>query len=128
MSLRIAAAVIAAVAFTATTVRSANAADPVSYTKEVRSLINVLCVACHAGGQPKAGIDLDSYEGLIKSNRKGAGVVPGKSVESLIYKVLTDAQGAKHMPPKKVAQPTDKEIDLIKRWIDEGAKDDSPKK
>ncbi len=123
--LTVAALQLALVAFMA---QSPTEGQPVSFVKEVQPLINVLCVSCHAGGRPAAGLSLETYAGLALGNRKAKGLVPGKPNDSLIYMTLNEIGGVKKMPPRRIAQPTAKEIELIQRWIEQGAKDDTPPK
>lgn len=105
-------------------VSTAAAADTEpSYTKDVKPFMAKYCVDCHGAGKPKAGLDVSTYEDLIKGGKKKA-IVAGKPDDSLLVKTLDGS--AKKMPPKKAEkQPTEKEIEVIKAWIKAGAKDDS---
>lgn len=78
------------------------------------------CAPCHSGARPKAGLDLSSYDGLMKGSMQGPAVVAGKPDDSLIVKAITGAPGLRKMPPRGALQQSD--IDSIKAWIQAGAK------
>ena len=98
--------------------------DPVSYTKEIKPLFDKYCVGCHNVDLKKGGVLLETYEDLKKGGNNGDLLVPGKSADSLLYKTLL-GKDALIMPPKNNIGPMPKEIELIKKWIDEGAKNDA---
>jgi mono/diheme cytochrome c family protein len=94
-----------------------------SFTKDVKPFLAKYCVECHGAGKPKAGLNVSSFDDLMKGGKKKV-IVAGKAEESLLIKTM-EGKG-KPMPPKKYEkQPTAKEIDLVKAWINAGAKDDS---
>ena len=102
---------------------TAGAAEP-SFTKDVKPFLTKYCSECHSAKQAKAGYNFDSFAGLTKAGKKGAAVVPEKPEKSRL--VLTMNGGAKAMPPKKSAnKPAKEEIDMIRDWIRQGAKDDT---
>ena len=72
---------------------------------------------------PKAGLALDTYEAVLKGNLDGEIVTRGNHEESTLYVVITlDPDDSELMPPK--GDPlTPEEIELFKKWIDEGAKE-----
>ena len=105
---------------------TATAADAPSFTKDVKPFLKTYCVECHGGDKTKAGLDLSTYDGLMKGGKKKV-ITAGKPDDSGLVKVLTG--GGKQMPPKTYkSQPTAKEIDVIKAWIKDGAKDDTKDK
>ena len=76
------------------------------------------CVGCHKPGKAKGGLLLTTREKALKGGDSGAGLVPGRAKESLIYQsLLTNADP--HMPPKK--QLTTEQIAAIAAWVDAGA-------
>ena len=71
---------------------------------------------------PKAGLQLDNYEMVMKGNLNGEVVSAGKPEESYLYEVVTlPTDDEMFMPPKGTAM-TPTEIDILKRWIAEGAR------
>lgn len=104
-----------------------NAAD-VDYSKQIKPVLQKHCVSCHGEDTQESGLRLDYATLLQKGGDRGPSVVPGKSDESLLYKVLIGKGAAKAMPLDSPRLPS-AEIALIKEWIDGGAKipsDDKP--
>jgi len=69
---------------------------------------------------------MESHELLLKGGESGAVIVPGKSEESLLVRMIEgrfEKDGKKKiMPPGKREKLKPEEIDLIRSWIDAGAK------
>ena len=95
-----------------------------SFYKEVRPILAKYCVHCHNGDEPKGGLDLTSYEELTLGGNSGDVIVPGKPDESLLVQLVLKRRKP-HMPPKGEPQPRPEEIELIRRWIAAGARDDT---
>ncbi|MEK6236950.1 MAG: c-type cytochrome [Planctomycetales bacterium] len=116
--LLVAAAVALAVSFTAV----ASAGKPkknVDYLRDVKPILKARCRDCHGGAKQESGLRLDSAEGVLQGGDSGPAVVPGESEKSLLMEMITrdDEYG---MPPK--GEPlTDKQIETLRRWIDQGA-------
>ncbi len=100
-------------------------AGPVSFINDVAPILKENCFACHDAKKRKGKFEMTSYANFRKGGSKEEPVVPGKPGESLIIQLLTD-KGSGRMPPKEAGDglPKDK-IDLIARWIAEGAKLDA---
>lgn len=96
-------------------------ADPVTYEKDIEPVFVKKCMTCHSGSVKEGGLDMGTYEGLVKGGRRGSPLVPGKSDMSLLYK--SAGRTAKPlMPPKDEVPLSPEELALIKLWIDQGAK------
>ncbi|MGI8604815.1 MAG: c-type cytochrome domain-containing protein [Verrucomicrobiales bacterium] len=101
--------------------------DQSVYQGIVEKLINTYCITCHTPEKKKGKLIMETYETLMKggsSAKEGKQtVVPGKSADSLMYSQLVlPKDDDLHMPPSDKPQPTAKEIEVIKWWIDSGAK------
>ena len=59
------------------------------------------------------------------AKKDGAAIVPGQPEKSHLVAQITPMKGVAEIPPKK-APLHESEVALIKRWIAEGAKDDTP--
>jgi hypothetical protein len=99
------------------------------YGGVVEKIINTYCIKCHTTEKKKGKLLMESYELLMKggqSMKEGKpAVVPGKSADSLMYsQLLLPKDDDLHMPPPDKPQPTTREIEVIKWWIDAGAKKD----
>ncbi|MSU27514.1 MAG: DUF1553 domain-containing protein [Pedosphaera sp.] len=97
------------------------AAEPVRYNRDIRPILSDKCFHCHGFDPQKreSGLRLDTREGALK---KGA-VVPGKPAQSELLKRVTTKDANDHMPPakSKLASLTTAEVELLRRWIAEGA-------
>jgi hypothetical protein len=86
-----------------------------AFKNDVMPILTNSCTNCHGAKKKRGGIDLSSYELVMKSVKAGE---PDKS--RLVNSVT--GQGAKLMPPK-VGLAEDK-VKILKDWITAGAKND----
>jgi WD40 repeat protein/mono/diheme cytochrome c family protein len=100
---------------------------PVSYYRDVRPLFAVHCQGCHQPAKPMGGYVMTGHADLLKAgDQERPGVVPGKPDQSMLYEqVRLSARGEAAMPKGKPPLPA-RDVELVKRWIAEGAKDDTP--
>ena len=92
----------------------------VDFNKEVRPLLASKCYACHGPDEEgrKAKLRLDLREGALKNEV----IVPGKVEESEFhYRIRSDDPKEIMPPPESHATLTEKEKDLLEKWIKEGA-------
>ena len=98
----------------------------VSYAADIRPIINDYCLSCHqpgGKGYEKSGLDMRTYESMIKGTKYGAVIKPGDSFAStLIMLVEGRADPSIKMPYGINGSLSKDKIDLLKRWIDQGAK------
>jgi mono/diheme cytochrome c family protein len=99
----------------------AMAEDEVDFLREIRPILATRCAKCHSDTfKQEGGLKLDSPAGLSKGGDSGPLFVAGQSGTSrLIERVITT--GEERMPPEG-DRLTDKQIALLRRWIDQGAK------
>lgn len=113
---------LAASVLTALTVSSPAAL--VDYEKQVFPVLKDNCIPCHNKTTTKAGLNMETPELMLKGGDSDVGIVVGNGEKSLIYEAAAGHWDSE-MPPKtnKVgAVPlSTAELDLLKRWIDEGA-------
>jgi hypothetical protein len=95
---------------------------PVSYKNDVAPILAGHCVKCHGPTKQESDFRLDTPKGLTKGGKVGPAIVPGSGKESHLIKAITGtSDDVVAMPPED--GPLSKEqIELLKRWIDEGAK------
>lgn len=104
----------------------ARAADPVSYYTQIRPIFQQHCQGCHQPARPQGGYSMTSFAELVKPIKDKPALVPGKPEASLlIEQIVPDADKKALMPKAKEPLPA-KDIDLIRTWIAQGAKDDTP--
>ncbi|MGV3664420.1 MAG: DUF1549 domain-containing protein [Prosthecobacter sp.] len=99
---------------------------PVSFYKHIRPIFQAQCNGCHQPAKKKGDYIMTDFATLLKGGEEGSAVVPGKAAESNLLKLIKpNAEGKVEMPQK--ADPLHAtQIALIERWINEGAKDDTP--
>ncbi len=101
--------------------------DEVSFKNDVQPILHDYCVSCHSPGGKgyvKSGLDLASYEGLMKGTKFGKVVIPGNSDASTFTKLLTGTNKGLKMPAGLNASGTlDRQYILIlRKWVKQGAK------
>src|SRR5947209_2018699 len=103
---------------------------PVSYYRQVRRLFQQHCQGCHQPAKPMGGYVMTSRADLLKAgDRGGPGVIPGKPEKSVLFEQIVPKEtkeGKRAAMPKGKDSLLPDQIALIKRWIAEGAKDDTP--
>lgn len=76
---------------------------------------------CHDAASHEDGYVLDSYNSIMASSYDDDGIVPGNANESKIYRSLIDNDDDDRMPLAPNPPLSATQINLIKRWINEGA-------
>ena len=103
------------------------AVKPASYYNAVRPILVKSCQGCHQPAKAAAKIVLVDYRQLVDGVHDDEKViVPGKPEESLLYKEIIPRGDKAPSMPKKAEPLSASEVGVIKRWILEGAKDDTP--
>lgn len=98
----------------------------VSYFKDVRPLFAVNCQGCHQPARPQGGYVMTSHAALFKAgDKEKPGIVAGKPAESELLAQVATKDGKAKMPKEKPPL-SDYEVKLLTRWIEQGAKDDTP--
>ena len=100
------------------------AESPVSFDKQIRPILVANCQSCHQSASKQSGLDLTTYKDFRAGGRKGAAFVPGNPEKSVVVAYLTGE--AKPPMPFGGKPLAEEDLKLIKRWITEGAQDDSP--
>lgn len=99
----------------------------VSFKNDIQPILHDYCVSCHSPGGKgyvKSGLDLTSYENLMKGTNFGPVVIPGNSETSTFTKLLTGTNRGLKMPAGlNEAGTLDRQYILIMRkWVKQGAK------
>src|SRR5438309_5275656 len=101
------------------------ARNTVDFNRDIRPIFSENCYACHGpdGEKRKAGLRLDRKEGALAELKSGnRAIVPGEVVNSALIERITASDEDERMPPLKTGKHlTAAQIDLLRRWIAEGA-------
>lgn len=101
---------------------SFEADEPVYFNAQIRPIINSKCISCHGGVKQSGGFSLLFPEEALRPNESGKpAIVPGKPEESELIRRVKHHDPEHRMPYEK--EPlSEQEIDLLTRWIEQGAK------
>lgn len=113
------------IVWAATALLGGQTAEPVSFGRDILPVLSAHCFACHGPDtkERQANLRLDLEPDAKKKGRKGSPIVPGNPMESLVYQSLVTDDPGRIMPPPDAHKPLKKEqIELIGRWITQGAK------
>ncbi len=100
------------------------ARDEASFERDVNPILTQRCVECHSGqgeGAHTSGLSLSSHDALMAGTKEGGQlIVPGSAMTSSFMVMLTRKDHLR-MPFGK-SPLSDDEIRVIRKWIDQGAK------
>ncbi len=101
---------------------SCRSLQTIDYSTQVKPILNKKCIACHGGVKKQGGFSLLFEEEALAKLKSGKhGIVPGDSRASEMIRRLTLDDPEERMPLE--ADPlTKEEIEILTKWIDEGAK------
>lgn len=113
----------------------------VSFSRDVLPLLQRECAVCHTPGGVgfgKTGFTVVNYASVMKGTNFGPVVVPSSSVSSTImrllehkadpsinmpkeFKLVIEQHNQVLVPSQAAKQLAPRELDLVRKWIDEGA-------
>ena len=98
----------------------------VDFNREIRPILSDNCFTCHGPDASKrmANLRLDMPDGGAYSTRgKYKIITPGDAAKSRLFERISEASQARRMPPATSGKSlTPQQVELIKQWIDQGAK------
>ncbi|MFN7841830.1 MAG: PSD1 and planctomycete cytochrome C domain-containing protein [Pirellula sp.] len=103
-------------------------ANAVEFNRDIRPILSDNCIFCHGPDNNKreADLRLDTELGLLGEGGLPGVVQAGKPDESELYRRLLTTEESERMPPASSHKSlTAEQIDLIRRWIEQGAKYES---
>src|SRR5437899_3453382 len=98
--------------------------EPVDFSSQIRPIISGKCFSCHGPDESsrKAKLRLDVRDEAIKERKGSRAIVPGDIANSEMIRRVTATDPDDVMPPPKSGRTLSAaEIDLIQRWIQQGA-------
>lgn len=92
-----------------------NGVNSVCFERDILPIFNSKCAmsGCHDAATRAEGYQLTNYKNIVSH-----GIVKGNAGKSEIYEEIEDGD----MPPQGYPTLSSTEMDLLKRWINEGAK------
>jgi len=97
----------------------------IDFARDIRPILSNACFRCHGPDEAKreAELRLDTKEGALgASDAEHAVIVPGDSGSSeLIHRLISEDADERMPPADAERQLSAEEIDLLKRWVDQGA-------
>jgi WD40 repeat protein len=101
--------------------------EKMSYYKDIRPILVQNCQGCHQPAKAEGGLLMTSHAELLKKgDSEEPGVIPGDPEKSLVFQVINPANAKPARMPQGKDPLSARDVKLIKRWIAEGAKDDTP--
>jgi uncharacterized membrane protein len=94
---------------------------PSAFEAQIAPIIKASCIKCHNPGKKKGKLLLDTKANAMKGGENGPCIVPGKPDESSFYKLLVDTDPDVRMPEKEKDPLPKAQIELIRKWIEQGA-------
>jgi Protein of unknown function (DUF1553)/Protein of unknown function (DUF1549)/Planctomycete cytochrome C len=96
----------------------------IDFNRDIRPILSDKCIRCHGpdSGARQAELRLDRERDVKADRGKYAVVVPGEPEKSELYHRITNPDTDARMPPEKSGKKlSPEEIELLRRWIAEGA-------
>src|SRR4030088_3044783 len=103
------------------------AATAIEFNRDIRPILSDKCFNCHgpdaANRKTKLRFDIESGA-KVELKNEGVAIVPGSAEKSELIRRISAQNPALRMPPAYAGKEklTDHEIDLMRRWIAEGAR------
>jgi len=95
------------------------AAEPVSFSKQIRPILETSCWKCHGAAMQLSRLDLRTRETALKGGDRGPAIVPGNAGESRLFRLVSGNETP--AMPMDGTKLTDEQISAIKNWIEQGA-------
>ena len=97
--------------------------DSVYFQIDVLPLLLSNCAfsGCHGNGTSRGGVELSNYANVIST----ADVKAGDPIGSDLFEVISETDLGKRMPPPPSSPLSTGQIGLIRKWIEQGAKNNS---
>ncbi len=105
------------------TAAAAHAETPVSFTRDVRPILQKHCSGCHQPSVREGKLSVVTYAALKSGGTAGPAFITGKPSDSPLFKLIS----GKNPTMPKGGQPLPaKDVETIRLWIAQGGKDDTP--
>ena len=96
--------------------------EPVRFEDDVRPILKENCYRCHGEERSRSGLRLDLEERAREGGYSGEpAIVPGDSAASELARRIRSEDEDFRMPPPERPRLSPEDVELLVRWIDEGA-------
>jgi len=95
------------------------------FNRDIRPILSENCFQCHGPDvhQRQAELRLDTHEGATAEHDGGKAIVAGNIKSSRLIQRILSTVADERMPPEKTGRKlTAQQIDLLRKWIEQGAK------
>lgn len=96
--------------------------QPVDFKRDVYPLLKSRCFECHSGNNPDSGYRLDVHREYLGYSTGEVLAEPGRSFDSRLIEVITAAKESDRMPPDGADPLSEKQVALLRAWVDQGMK------
>ena len=103
---------------------ASGATAQVSFKEDVFPILQLRCLECHqpgGEGYEKSGLDMRTYEGLMKGTNHGPMVIPGDAIQSNLLAVIEQRTSSKIWMPHNKKQISKCERQALRFWVMQGA-------
>jgi len=97
------------------------AASTVQFDTDIWPIFVSRCIECHGEQKQEGELRLDSPEHIRAGGQFGDAILAGKPVDSAIFELISLPTDDKEAMPGRGERLSKSEIDLIEKWIEEGA-------
>src|SRR5579884_11157 len=96
----------------------------VDFSRDILPILSDKCFHCHGPDAKarKANLRFDTKEGAFRLRKGKTVIVPGNNAASELIRRITADEDERMPPPESNRSLTAKQIDLLKKWVEEGAK------
>lgn len=95
--------------------------EKVDFRTHVQPIFKDACYRCHDARKRKGGLRLDKRKYFLQGGDGGQSVVPGKPIASKLFQLISLPKEHEDYMPSKGRPLTDAEVEVIGRWIEQGA-------
>jgi mono/diheme cytochrome c family protein len=93
----------------------------VDYQSQVKALLRERCFACHGPLRQESNLRLDTLEGMLQGGDSGSVLSPGEPDKSRILERVRSTDSSRMPPEHEGEQLKADQIELLSRWIAQGA-------
>lgn len=97
------------------------AAEKVDFRRDIQPILRTHCYECHAGTTEEGSLNLGIKAKAFQGGDSGVAIQAEKSDDSLLITLVSEKEAGSRMPPEGNSPLSEKEIGLLRAWIDQGA-------